>query len=308
MPDLLQGFTATNVELSQEEWEPRQAAHRQHLERWTVPNLDRRSRSIKHPVEDFLFEYYPFSVSKLLTWHPGIGVTLTGDVSSFTPPAYLPTVKGVTVDIAPIHKNRGRLDVAIRILEGTMSRPAQLGCFGLHEWAMVYRLPPDQVRHEQLDLRVSPEAIAATVDKVGLRCTHIDAYRFFTAPAMPLNPLTPTRESQPDLEQPGCLHATMDLYKYSMWFQPFIPGELVADTFELAMATRQVDMAASPYDCGDLGVTPIRVETPEGRREYVDRQQEMIRQANRLRARLLNVLVRLRTAVDVSERPATPGD
>ncbi|MDP4803578.1 MAG: 3-methyladenine DNA glycosylase [Candidatus Nanopelagicales bacterium] len=277
--------------LAQEEWELRSAAHRARLEKWTIPHLDRRSRGIKHPVEDFLFEYYPFSVSKLLTWHPGIGVTLTGDVSSFTAPTYVTTDDGATVDVGLLHKNRGRLDVAIRILEGTQSRTAQLGCFGLHEWAMVYRLQPDQVRHEQLDLRVTPEAIAATVDKVGLRCTHIDAYRFFTEPAMPLNPVTPTRETQPDLEQPGCLHATMDLYKYAMWFQPFVPAELVADTFEVAMRTRELDMRASPYDLGDDTVyPPVAVETTEGRREYAQEQGRIMEATVPIRAQLLEAL------------------
>ena len=277
--------------LAQDEWEPRRSAHRARLEKWTIPHLDRRSRGIKHPVEDFLFEYYPFSVSKLLTWHPGIGVTLTGDVSSFTSPAYIASDSGVTVDVSPIHKNRGRLDVAIRILEGTKGRPAQLGCFGLHEWAMVYRLQPDQVRHEQLDLRVSPETIAATVDKVGLRCTHIDAYRFFTEEAAPLNPLTPTRETQPDLEQAGCLHATMDLYKFAMWFQPFIPGELVAEAFSLAMKTRELDMRASPYDLGDdITYPPVAIETPDGRGEYAREQGRIMDVAGSIRTQLLEVL------------------
>ena len=304
------GSTLTDMVMPQEEWALKQTAHRDRLARWTIPHLERRSRGTKHPVEDFLFEYYPFSAAKLLTWHPGLGVSLAGDTDGFAAPIYVTSPTGDTVSVDPSQqtKHRARLDFAIRILTGTQSRPAQLGCFGLHEWAMVYRLDPDHVRHDHLDLRVSPNEIARTVDKVGLRCTHIDAFRFFTDDAAPLNPITPTRESQPDLEQPGCLHATMDLYKYAMWFSPYVSGELVADTFELAMATRQVDMAASPYDCSDLGVTPIRIETPEGRREYVDQQQEMMRQANRLRARLLNVLVRLRAAVDVSERYATPSN
>jgi hypothetical protein len=56
---------------------------------------------------------------------------------------------------------------AARCPPATADRPAQLGCFGLHEWVMVYRSGPDDVRHG----------------------------------AWPLH-----------LEQPGCLHATMDLY------------------------------------------------------------------------------------------------
>lgn len=287
--------------LAQEEWEPRLAAHRARLERWTVPHLDRRSRGIKHPVEDFLFDYYPFSVGRLLTWHPGWGTALVGDVHAFAAPTYERVEHGsaVTVDITRLAKHRARLDLAIRILAGTTSRPAQLGCFGLHEWAMVYRLEPGQVRHEQLDLRISPEEIAATVEKVGLRCTHIDAYRFFTEPAVPLNPLTPTRETQPDLEQPGCLHATMDLYKYAMWFQPFVPGELVADAFALAMRTRELDMRASPYDLtDDDAYPPVAIETVDGRRQYAREQAALMSAAEPLRDRLLRSLTDLRRATD----------
>lgn len=293
--------TGTCEVLTQEEWESRRAAHRARLAHWTVPHLARRSRGIKHPVEDFLFDYYPFSVSKLLTWHPGFTVALSGAAAEFAPPTYIPTECGdaVRVDVTRLGRHRARLDLAIRILAGTMSRHAQLGCFGLHEWAMVYRLEPGQVRHEQLDLRISPEDIAATVERVGLRCTHIDAYRFFTEPAMPLNPIEPTRASQPDLEQPGCLHATMDLYKYAMWFQPFVPGELVADAFEVAMRTRELDMRASPYDLADdIAYPPVPVETVDGRREYAREQAALMAAAEPLRERLLRSLTDLRCAMD----------
>ncbi len=291
--------TSTRTVLTRDEWEARQAAHRQRLARWTTPHLDRRSRGIKHPVEDFLFEYYPFSVAKLLTWHPGIGVALDGAADHFRPPTYTATERGVTVSTDKLSKHRARLDLAIRILSGTQSRPAQLSCFGLHEWAMVYRLEPGHVRHEQLDLRISPEVIAGTVQKVGLRCTHIDAYRFFTEPAVPLNSGVPTRETQPDLEQPGCLHATMDLYKYAMWFQPFVPGDIVADAFELAMRTRELDMRASPYDLADnTAYPPVAIETPEGRREYAREQASLMATAEPIRTRLLTSLISLRSALD----------
>ena len=63
----------------------------------------------------------------------------------------------------------------------------------------------------------------------------------------------PTRATQPDLEQPGCLHAAMDLYKYAMWFQQFVGSDLVADCFEVARKARELDMRAAPYDLADLG-------------------------------------------------------
>lgn len=87
----------------------------------------------------------------------------------------------------------------------------------------------------------------------------------------------------------------MDLYKYAMWFQPFVPGDLVLDCFDLTVATRVLDMEASPYDLAAYGYTAVRVESPEGRREYVSRQRGLIERGAVLRARLTEHLAALRT-------------
>lgn len=234
---------------------------------------------------DFLFEYYPYSPGRLRTWHPGMYVELQGP---WSPPsnanAYVNTPGGWIAD--PRTVDRQRLQLALRILQGTAGRPAQHSCFGMHEWAMVYRADPEEIRHRQQPLRLDIDAIASTVDEIGLRCTHIDAFRFFTVEAIPLNATTPTRASQPDEEQPGCLHANMDLFKYAMWFQPYVPGELVLDCFALSVQAREIDMCASPYDVSELGYEPIRLETAEGRQEYVGAQRGLAEAASALRGRL----------------------
>ncbi|MBY8852136.1 3-methyladenine DNA glycosylase, partial [Saccharothrix sp. MB29] len=94
----------------------------------------------------------------------------------------------------------------------------------------------------------------------------------FTPDARPRNTLQPTRETQVELEQPGCLHANMDLFKWAYKLDPATPSELVADCFELAARVRELDMRASPYDLSALGYGPVAVETAEGRAEYVRRQ------------------------------------
>jgi hypothetical protein len=81
----------------------------------------------------------------------------------------------------------------------------------MHEWAMVYRQPAEEIRHSSWPLRLGADGVAAVVEAAPLRCTHYDAFRFFTAPARPRNAVTPTRETAPDLEQGGCLHANMEL-------------------------------------------------------------------------------------------------
>jgi hypothetical protein len=283
------------VIISESQWRDAASAHARRAEQWTVPHLDRRRRAIKHPVMDFLFDYYPYSPGRLRTWHPGLGVRLEG---AWSPPSlanhYTFGDDGWTVD--PERADPGRLDVTLRILRGTQSRPAQHSCFGMHEWAMVYRLDPTKLRHQHENLRVDPDVIVDTVDHVGLRCTHIDAYRFFTSDAEPLNAHIPTRANQPDIEQPGCIHANMDLFKYAMWFQPYLSGALILDCFELTAFAREIDMRASPYDLTHLGYTSIRVETPEGRREYAQVQQEVAARASDLRTALIESLTELEFA------------
>lgn len=286
--------------MHEETWRALAAAHAERTDLWIQPRLARRARGESHPIEDFLFEYYPFSPSKLRSWHPGYPVVLEGAGARafLSHPAYTEVPGGVTVGIGWLHDRIGRLRTAIGILEGTASRPAATGCFGLHEWAMTYGLAQDEVRHSSLALRLTPSTIADTVEHLGLRCTHLDAYRFFTPAAMPLNASMPTRASQAEHEQPGCLHASMDLYKYAFWFSPMVPSTLIADCFENAMRARVLDMRASPYDMAPFDLEPIPVETVEGRRAYVNEQMALVASSEPLRIRLLEVLTGLHGAVE----------
>jgi hypothetical protein len=201
---------------------------------------------------------------------------------------------GVEVDVAAFVAERGETVEFVRsLLLATLEHPAQLGCFGLHEWAMVYRLGPEQVRHTGLPLRLGHGGTDAVVEAQPIRCTHFDAFRFFTGPARPRNALQPTRESQAALEQPGCLHAGMDLYKWAYTLVPVVPSEVVVDAFELARDIRVLDMRASPYDVRALGLEPVPVETPEGRAAFTAAQRRHTRRANAVRHRLIRGLASL---------------
>ncbi len=335
----------------------------------------------------------------------------------------------------------------LELLEAVEARPPSLNCYGLHEWAMLYdpprpaaaaaaaaaAVPPSQSpsqsqpppeRHQSLPLRLPQEALNAAVEEAGhIRCTHYDAFRFFTPAAVPLNALPPSelgqqpkrpeeprepkrqpkelkkqqrekqqlqhqhhhqqleRQKPPESqqqqqqqqqqqylqqpylqqqhlqqeeqelygpgravaqlkhEQPGCVHATMDLFKWAMKLHPWCGSELVADCLALARDARLVDMRASPYDLtkltarqrrrhdrvdrdrdqasinkgfdlmvdtGSTGdeaynneeeergegtalfdVSPICVESREGRAEYQRLQEELYRRAIPLRRRLI---------------------
>ncbi|WP_308103438.1 3-methyladenine DNA glycosylase [Actinocorallia sp. API 0066] len=267
-------------------WRARKQAHRARLEGMIGGYLAGRRAGRAHPVEDFLFTYYGHRPGRLMGWHPGAGVVLAG-ARDFGP-AYKDTPEGATLDLDTLLPKRAAAIGWIRdLLAATASRPAHLGCFGMHEWAMVYRLEQDEVRHAAWPLRLPPEEVAAVVDRRGVRCSHFDAFRFFTPPARPLNVVQPTREGQRDQEQPGCLHANMDLYKWAYKLSPLIPAELVADCFALAREIRAVDMRASPYDMAALGYPPVAVETAEGRAEYAAFQRDFAARAEPLRARLV---------------------
>ena len=151
---------------------------------------------------------------------------------------------------------------------------------------MVYKQEANAVRHEYLELRLGSGGTDQVVEDNKIRCTHFDAYRFYTPQATGLNELTPTRENQRDMEQPGCLHANMDLYKWAYKLSPALPSELVMDCFELSWRIRAMDMQASPYDLAQWGYPPIAIETVAGKADYVAAQRAFSAESAVLRERL----------------------
>lgn len=306
-------MTSAPLPLAEDTWQARAAAHHDRVNRYATPYLARRSANQKHPVEDFLFTYYNQKPGQLQRWHPGAGVVLTGESATerlkwkFYRAAHdgepqaggaAAPRSGVVFDKEKfLAERKDAIDFAQIILARTAARPAQFGCFGLHEWAMVYKQEANQVRHEYLELRLGSSGTDQVVEESKIRCTHFDAYRFYTPQATGLNELTPTRENQRDMEQPGCLHANMDLYKWAYKLSPALPSELVMDCFELSWRIRAMDMQASPYDLAQWGYPAIAIETVAGKADYVAAQRAFSAESAVLRERL-------RTAVDalVSDR------
>lgn len=279
--------------LPREQWLTLAHEHEARVDQLTAGFRERRRRGERHPIEDFLFEYYHHRPTHLRRWHPGAGVALAdaadvyGDRSG-----YVVDEEGTArLDVSSVVERRGRTIAFVHgLLTATLSRPGTHDCFGLHEWAMVYRLAPGEQRHEQLPLRLTQDETDAVVEGHRVRCSHFDAYRFFTPDAVGHNALRPTREDQVVFEQPGCLHAGMDVYKWCFTLAPAIPSDLTLAAFELAREIRTLDMAASPYDLSDFDVDPVAIETPAGKAEYVERQREFTAASNSLRRRLLAVL------------------
>lgn len=287
-------LTATKpVQLADEAWLGRAAEHAERVEKWIRPRRLRRARTESHPVHDFLFDYYRYSTGKLAEWHPSPWESLEASPSArerFTPPHYCLEGGFVRRNIRQLSpKAAGRLYWTRDLLTKTHSRSPWLGCFGVHEWAMVYG--GEDVRHEKTAaLRLSREEINRFVDERPIVCTHFDAFRFFSPAAKPMNLVEPKLQARDQFEQPGCIHANMDLYKWAYKSMPWVGSDLLWDAFELAIQLRELDMRASPYDLRPFGYEPIRVETAGGRAEYRNVQEALSVRSQSVRSRLIQAL------------------
>ena len=282
---------ASQVVLGPAEWRARRATHEARADRLVEARRDRARKGERDPVEDFLFTYYPFRMSALRRWTPGAGVALADADELVDGQRFLRGADGCVRVAMPDEAQTGRLAFSLKLCRAVAGRAAFHACFGLHEWAMVYG-QAEQRRHGAWPLRLGAAGTDAVVRATPVRCTHYDAFRFFTPGARPLNKLAPTLDARVENEQPGCVHVTMDLFKWAMKAQPWVSSELAADAFELAHVARTVDMRASPYDFSAIGLKPITIETPEGRSEYEAEQRRLSASAEPVRARLIAELER----------------
>lgn len=287
-------------------WQERAETHRAALAPVTSAFRQRRARGDLHPVHDFLFSYYSFPAGKLEQWHPAVGEVLTTaeDLPHHFSQKHYRHQNG-TVALNPDilrPKDLERFRFARRLLEVTASRPPNFGCHGLHEWAMVYQ--SDDIRHrERAPLRLSPQEIKEFVDSRTLACSHFDAVRFFTPAAAPRNRLQPTLLTREEFEQPGCVHANMDLYKWTFKAMPWLGSDLLRQTFFLALELRELDMRASPYELSDYGYAAIPIETSGGRAQYEEIQQKLANKAAALRVKVMETLDVLFNQVTISSHP-----
>ncbi len=275
------------------EWQATAAAHLERAKRYTLPARERHTRHQPHPVQDFLFGYYPFPLSLLEKWHPGTGITLepNNDIPEHLQSRhYRISEDCIEADPSTLsEKERLRFGYMIEMLEATRDRAPNFGCHGLHEWAMVYG--GQEIRHEKtLSLRLPQEQIDALVASRPICCSHHDAFRFFAEEAKPFNLLQPALETRAEHEQPACLHANMDLYKWAAKAMPWVGSFLLLDCFELALDLRELDMRASPYDMSPWNLDAVAIETAEGRREYEREQRQLAERAKPLRQRLIGGL------------------
>lgn len=182
------------------------------------------------------------------------------------------------------------------MLKNTQQNRPSFGCFGMHEWAMVYK--SDNPRHNQLPMRMKPDELAEFVESRPLLCTHFDAFRFFTMPAKPMNKFELSREKFHETEQPGCIHSNMDLYKWAFKIYPWISSSLILKAFELAVEARYIDMQASPYDLREQGMEPIEIETDSGRKIYKQKQEMIYEKGIPVREKITESMQKLLSMVE----------
>lgn len=273
--------------LSQRQWQALEAEHRATVVPWIDAYRDRRARRETHPVHDFLFTYYQTNRQNLKRWRPSADMILEGEAAEpfLSDDRYVRTKEGVRLNLQKLDEGALRRVRWVRsLISAVKARPARFNCFGLHEWAMVYRA--EEIRHEKTPLRLKGEAIEKVVESVGIRCSHYDAFRFFTKEACPLNEIQPSRDARLENEQFGCVHFNMDLYKWCFKLSPWIGSDLLRECFLLALEARELDMRASPYDLREYGYAPILIETPEGREAYRVEQKQLTRKGKVLAGRL----------------------
>jgi hypothetical protein len=274
-------------------WQARAAAHLARVRPFTQARRARRARGASHPVHDFLFQYYRYSPGKLETWHPAPHEALMDSVEArerFTAPYYRSRDGVIDRDVRAMpERKRETLGDVLTLLRATRDRAAQFGCYGMHEWAMVYGA--HEVRHDTVaPLRLPQAEIDAFVESRPMTCSHFDAFRFFAPAAKPMNRLPLAWATRHDTEQPGCIHANMDLYRWAYRCMPWVGSDMLADCFALAMALRDLDMQAGPYDLRAFGVQPVCIETPQGREAYQYRQRALSDRAGTLRTQLIALL------------------
>lgn len=278
---------------SRAEWMALRDAHQERVAQLADDFVQRRSRHEKHPVHDFLFTYYNFSPAKLKQWVPPVGQALEFEAADLEAMPWLATERFIRsgsrlwLDESQVSAHLGDLAGWVaRLCASVLERAPRFRCYGLHEWAMVFRQSREQIRHSGYELRMEPEALADFVASQNIGCSHYDAFRFFTPEARPMNLLQPTLETRQDMEQGACLHANMDLYKWATKLWPWVGSDLVGRVFSLACEGRDLDMRASPYDLAHLGYEPVCIETPAGRARYEQEQRTLAAKAEPLRKEL----------------------
>ncbi len=93
--------------LAGSEWRIAASRHTARVDAELADVVARRQRGQKHPVDDFLFQYYNLRPNQLRSWHAGIGIRLE-DADEFTNRRFHQVEEGVAAFDAPAFLERRR--------------------------------------------------------------------------------------------------------------------------------------------------------------------------------------------------------
>src|SRR3569623_782949 len=115
-------------------WEAARTACRDRVRPCAEDRIRRMSRGQKHPIYDFLFEYYSFRPAHLLRWTPGFDILLEeANPEDIGWSDFEACENGLVLRPRAFPAQRvSYLQWAVHYLEATQAREASFACFGLH--------------------------------------------------------------------------------------------------------------------------------------------------------------------------------
>ena len=118
---------------------PLARAHEESVDTLTKAHLDRHARGEKHPVWDFIFDYYRNSPGKFRRWHPGAGIAIAGACPHANWKYYVSDGDITWCDTDAFLAKRGKTARYVaNLLRATTAHTAHYDCFCLHSWDTRY--------------------------------------------------------------------------------------------------------------------------------------------------------------------------
>lgn len=111
-------------------------------------------------------------------------------------------------------------------------------------------------------LKIFIQAMDETTSKPPSCCHHLLTNR-------PLNSVQLEREGQKAHDQPGCIHANMDMFKWALRLWPLLPSEQLVDALELAVDCRMLVSPKTAVMCQQCCSVVLQHHTKSWRQRKV---------------------------------------
>ena len=239
--------------LTQSEWLPLAQAHRSRADGFTAAHRERARRGETHPVWDFpvqLLQPAPAPTEGLPSRvRHGAGRPRRPRVPE--PKRLRRRRRGVHGE--PGLPARPRRDAAFRRgvveVDGISAASVRV----LRDARVGHGLPRRRSASRGVPLRLGAAGTDAVLESIPLRCSHVDAYRFFTRPPSPATRAPHPCHPGPVGSSPAVCTRTWISTRWSHKLGPLVDSGLLMDCLDLAATARELDMRASPTICASTG-------------------------------------------------------